>query len=240
MSERRPQEIQEAFVLHAYPYRETSLLLEVYTRDFGRLSMVARGARRPRSVLRGVLLSFQRLELSWTGRGEVRTLVRAEWLGGQRLLQGEALLCGYYLNELLMRLLAREDPHEALFERYQLALQGLGAGGESAPVLRGFEKALLKELGYAMPLERDAAGGNLIDPDRIYSYDPERGPVEVAGGAASELQLAGRTLIAIARDDYSAALTQQQAKILMRSLINHRLEYQPLKSRRIFKELREL
>jgi len=129
-----------------------------------------------------------------------------------------------------MRLLAREDPHEALFERYQYALQGLGAGGESAPVLRGFEKALLKELGYAMPLERDAAGGEEIDPDRIYTYDPERGPVEIAGGSASELQLAGSTLIDIAHDDYSTARTQQQAKMLMRSLINHRLEYQPLKA----------
>lgn len=215
------------------------MLLEVFTRTFGRMSLVARGARRPRSPLRGVLLAFQRLQLSWYGRGEVRTLLRAEWLGGQRLLQGEALLCAYYLNELLMRLLAREDPHEALFERYQRALQGLAANPESAPVLRGFEKALLKELGYAMPLERDALSGDGIDPNKTYTYDPERGPLEIAGGAA-ELQLAGSTLLAIARDDYRDALTQQQAKLLMRMLINHRLDYQPLKSRRIFKELREL
>ena len=240
MSERRARETQEAFVLHALPYRETSLLLEVFTRAFGRVTMVARGARRPRSALRGVLLAFQRLQISWYGRGEVRTLTRAEWLGGQRLLQGEALLCGYYLNELLMRLLAREDSHEALFERYHVALQGLAVGGESAPVLRGFEKALLRELGYAMPLEREGIGGGEIDPDGIYTYDPERGPLEISRNPGSELQLAGRTLLAIARDDYSAALTLQQAKLLMRSLINHRLDNQPLRSRRVFRELREL
>lgn len=215
------------------------MLLEVFTRAFGRVTMVARGARRPRSALRGVLLAFQRLQLSWYGRGEVRTLLRAEWLGGQRLLHGEALLCGYYLNELLMRLLAREDPHEELFERYQRALQGLAANSDSAPVLRGFEKALLKELGYAMPLEREAMSGDGIDPNKTYTYDPERGPLEITSGAA-ELQLAGSTLLAIARDDYRDALTQQQAKLLMRMLINHRLDYQPLRSRRIFKELMEL
>lgn len=239
MSERRPQETEEAYVLHGHAYRESSMLLEVFTRRFGRMSMVARGARRPRSALRGALLAFQRLQLSWYGRGEVRTLTRAEWLGGQKLLAGEALLCGYYLNELLLRLLAREDPHEGLFDCYQRALQGLSAGTESAPVLRAFEKALLKELGYAMPLEREAQGGGGIDPDKTYTYDPERGPIELAGGAAGP-QFAGSTLLAIARDDYRDAQTQQQAKLLMRMLINHRLDYQPLRSRRIFKELMEL
>ena len=239
MAERRPQESQEAFILHAYPYRETSMLLEVFTRAFGRMSMVARGARRPHSVLRGVLLAFQRLQLSWYGRGEVRTLLRAEWIGGQRLLQGEALLCGYYLNELLMRLLPREDPHEALFEHYRQALQGLANSAESPPVLRGFEKVLLKELGYAMALECDARSGGVIDPGKTYTYDPDRGPVELTGGGA-DLQLAGSTLLAIGRDDYRDVLTQQQAKLLMRMLINHRLDYQPLKSRRVFRELMEL
>jgi len=105
MSERRPRDNQEAYVLHTYPYRETSLLLDVFTRAAGRVTLVARGARRPRSAMRGVLLSFQPVQLGWYGKGEVRTLTRAEWIGGQPLLQGEALLCGFYLNELLLRLL---------------------------------------------------------------------------------------------------------------------------------------
>jgi len=235
------QESREAFVLHTYPYRETSLIVEAFTRQYGRVSMLARGARRPRSAMRGVLLAFQPLALAWFGKGELRTLSRAEWQGGQPLLQGEALLCGFYLNELLLRLLPREDPHDALFVQYRHALSRLGAGmasgTESAPVLRAFEKSLLKELGYAMTLERDAAGAG-IDSSRTYRYDPERGPVEAEGGA--EPLVSGRTLLDMACDDYSDPVTQQQSKALMRLLINHRLEHQPLRSRQIFRELLQL
>src|SRR5213083_1626516 len=133
MVERTRQESREAFILHGYPYRETSLLLETFTRAFGRVSMVARGARSPRSPLRGVLLAFQPLALSWFGKGELRTLARAEWVGGQPLLHGEALMCGFYLNELLLRLLPREDPHDALFSRYWETLRRLAPHGSSAP-----------------------------------------------------------------------------------------------------------
>ncbi len=239
MAERGRQESREAFVLHGYPYRETSLLIEVFTRPFGRVSMVARSARSPRSPLRGVLLAFQPLGLSWFGKSELRTLARAEWIGGHPPLRGEALLCGFYLNELLLRLLAREDPHEALFSKYQEALRRLATDPDPAAALRSFEKALLRELGYAMPLERDSASGGRIDPAKSYRYDPERGPVE-ANGSGAEPLVSGRTLLDIARDDYGSAETQQQAKALMRALINHRLEYQPLRSRQIFRDLQEL
>lgn len=239
MAERSRQESREAFVLHSTPYRETSLLIEVFTRPFGRLAMIARGARRPRSTLRGVLLAFQPLALSWFGKGELRTLARAEWIGGQPLLQGEALLCGFYMNELLIRLLPREDPHEALYAQYQLGLRRLASESDSAPMLRAFEKALLKELGYAMTLERDSASGAGIDALKTYTYDPERGPVEL-DGEDIEPRLRGQTLLDMARDDYHDPVTQQQAKALMRSLINHRLEYQPLKSRQIFRDLLQL
>jgi DNA repair protein RecO (recombination protein O) len=236
MAERARQESREAFILHSYPYRETSLLLEVFARAFGRVSMVARAARSPRSPLRGALLAFQPLSLSWFGKGEVRTLARAEWIGGHPRLHGEALMCGFYLNELLLRLLPREDPHDALFERYRDALQQLASSGDSAPALRSFERALLKELGYAMALERDSANGSAIDPAKRYRYDPERGPIE-AGDLASKSVVSGRTLLDMARDDYTDPVTQQQAKALMRTLLNHRLDYQPLKSRRIFRDL---
>jgi DNA repair protein RecO (recombination protein O) len=236
MVERTRQEVREAFILHSYPYRETSLLLEVFTRGFGRLSMVARAARSPRSSLRGVLLAFQPLALSWFGRGEVRTLARAEWLGGQPLLQGEALLCGFYLNELLLRMLPREDPHDALFQRYQEALAGLAGPDGSARALRSFERVLLKELGYAMDLERDSVNGAAIDAAKTYAYDPERGPSEFKGQGPDPL-VSGRTLLDMARDDYSDARTQQQAKALMRALIDHRLEHRPLRSRQIFRDL---
>jgi hypothetical protein len=144
MAERARQESREAFVLHSYPYRETSLLVDVFAKGFGRVSVVARAARSPRSALRGVLLAFQPLALSWFGKGEVRTLARAEWLGGYPRLQGEALMCGFYLNELLLRLLPREDPHEALFDAYAESLLRLAAAGDLPAALRGFEKRLLE------------------------------------------------------------------------------------------------
>ena len=229
---------QDAFVLHTYPYRETSLLVEVFTRGSGRMSLVARAARRPRSPMRGVLMGFQPLTISWFGKGDVKTLAKAEWTGGQALLLGEALLCGFYLNELIVRLLAREDPHERLFDRYREALHGLAAGEPSPPLLRGFEKALLKELGYAMVLDRDARNGQPIDPERLYTYDPELGPTELNGSWA-EIQLSGVTLLDMAKDDFSDPRTLAQAKTLMRALINHRMD-QPLNSRRVFRELLEL
>ena len=236
MAERARQESREAFVLHSYPYRETSLLVDVFAKGFGRVSVVARAARSPRSALRGVLLAFQPLALSWFGKGEVRTLARAEWLGGHPRLQGEALMCGFYVNELLVRLLPREDPHDALFACYREALARLGNGVDSAVALRSFERALLKELGYAMALERESVSGREIDPAKTYRYDPERGPVEV-NGAGGDTVVLGRTLLDMARDDYADPLTQQQAKVLMRALLDHRLENQPLKSRRIFRDL---
>lgn len=241
MTENRRAQAEQAYVLHSYPYRESSLLLETFTRPYGRVTMIARGARRPRSALRGVLQAFQPLSLAWFGKGEVRTLTRAEWQGGLALLQGEALMCGFYLNELLMRLMPREDPHEALFERYQLALTALARRQASPAVLRAFERGLLAELGYAMTLDRDGVHGLPLDPEALYTYDPERGPLEIADAeAAADPRLSGRALLAIARDDYAEPETQAQAKALMRVLINHRLDYQPLRSRRIFRELLEL
>ena len=107
---------EPGYVLHTYPYKETSLIVEAFTRKFGRVSLLARGARRPRSAMRGVLLSFQSLTLSWSASAELGTLMRAEWSGALRPLRGRGLMSGFYLNELLLRLLPREDPHEALFD----------------------------------------------------------------------------------------------------------------------------
>ncbi len=124
-ADRNRHQDEQAFVLHSYPFRETSLILDVFSRRHGRLAIVARGARRPRSALRGVLMNFQPLLLSWFGKGEVRTLHSAEWQGGQPYLQGTALMCGFYLNELLLNLLARDDPHEQLFDYYRATLYRL-------------------------------------------------------------------------------------------------------------------
>jgi DNA repair protein RecO (recombination protein O) len=239
-SDRRRQDQQPAYVLHSYPYRETSLLVDVFTRQHGRLTFIARGARRPRSVLRGNLLSFQPLLLSWSGQGEVRNLHRVEWRGGLPLPAGDSLLCGFYLNELLLKLLPREDAHELLFDHYEEALRRLCSEQGSAPVLRSFEKRLLKEIGYALELEHDSISGAPIDSSRNYTYEIDRGVVEANGHLQGRLTLSGNILLAIARDDYAEPGVLMSCKSLMRTLINHRLGRQVLNSRQIFRELQEL
>ena len=238
VSNRGRVEHERAYVLHVWPYSETSLLVEIYSRTYGRLPLLAKGARRPRSALRGLLMGFQPLSLGWSGRGEVRTLNRCEWVGGLPLLKGGGLLCGFYLNELLMRLMAREDPHEALFDQYEATLTQLLQSSDHPRILRTFERALLRELGYAMTLDRDADTGEPIDPNAFYDYEPERGPVRTQG--EGRLALRGSTLLAIAGEDYREPGTLQQYKQLMRLLINHRLDHQPLYSRNVYRELQQL
>lgn len=230
---------EPAYVLHAYPYMESSLVVEMLTRRYGRLPMLARGARRPRSALRGLMLAFQPLRVSWSGASELVTLTGAEWAGGSAGLAGASLMCGFYLNELLLKLLPREDPHEALFDVYAASLARLAAGEPHAPVLRGFERRLLAELGYAPQLEREALRGAAIEPDKRYAYEPDRGPVE-APANADGLIVRGRTLLAIARDDYSDADTREEARRLMRALIGARLGGQTLNTRAVLAELRIL
>lgn len=229
---------QAAYVLHTYPFRETSLIIEVFSRDHGRLALLARGARRPRSPLRGLLMAFQPLELGWSGKGEVRTLMKAEWQGGQPLLAGKALFCGYYLNELLLHLLPREDAHERLFAVYAETLRRFADGLHEAD-LRRFERALLGELGYGLTLAHDAEG-EVIDADAHYAYEIERGPVRLKSPGASALAVSGRTLIDMNRDDFSDPRSLAEAKPLMRALIAHYTGGKGLETRKIFLELQEL
>ena len=228
-----------AFLLHAHPYSETSLVLDVFARDYGRLAVLARGARRPRSALRGVLLSFQPLELGWFGSGEVKTLAKAEWVGGLPLLQGKSLLLGYYLNELLLKLLPREDAHSALYDAYADALAALSHGATETAELRRFEKALLRELGYGLALDRLADSGEPVRPDGVYEYQVERGVVE-SGGVSPRLTFSGKTLLDLAADDYRDPRTLAESKLLMRQLMSYYLGNQTLQSRRVFVELQEL
>lgn len=230
---------QPAYVLHSYPYRETSLVAEIFSRRYGRLALVARGARRPRSPVRGKLLAFQPLQLSWFGKNELRTLHQAEWVGGLTPPRGMGLICGFYLNELLLKLLPRDDPYEQLFLHYQEALQSLGQSCDYTAILRRFEKCLLKELGYGLQLTHDVHSGEPIQGHRYYDYVVERGPV-MSNGGAEGVSLLGSTLLDMARDDYQAPTTQQQSKKLMRILINHYLADQPLHTRQLLKELQAL
>lgn len=242
--DRARQDSQPAYLLHSYPYRETSLVIETFTRNRGRVALVARGARRPRSALRGVLLAFQPLTISWSGRAELRTLHKAEWQGGLPQLKGESLLCGFYLNELLLKLLPRDDAHEALFDAYEQTLHALADGKLYGATLRRFELRLLKELGYAPSLDCEGHSGKSIEAAARYHYLVESGPVRAMsdgdGAAQNQLELSGQTLLDMARDEYKNPVTLQQSKALMRMLINHYLGNQMLNTRQLLKDLQQL
>ena len=236
------QEDQPAFVLHTYPYSETSLVVEAFSRQFGRIGLMAKGARRRQSALRGLLLAFQPLNLSWGGRSELRSMLGAEWVGGQPVLAGSALLCGFYLNELVLKLLAREDPHEALFDSYRTALLRLATEAQPGPVLRWFERELLREIGYAPVLTQENPSGCEVIPDAHYAYVVDHGPLRVEKHThvrRDSVLVAGQTLLDMACDDYNDPRTQLQSKILMRLLITHRLNGQLLRTREIYKELKD-
>jgi DNA repair protein RecO (recombination protein O) len=236
---------QPAFVLHTYPYRETSVIVEALTCDHGRVALVARGAKRPRSELRGLLHAFQPLTLSWAGVGELKTLVKAECRGGLPLVSGSALLCGFYLNELLLKLLPREDPHPALFDDYETALTRLAANAEQAPVLRQFELRLLAELGYALPLTHEADGGAPVEAAARYHYAFGHGPRLVGAHVLREPGeryplVRGATLLALAQRDFGAPDVAAEAKRLMREVLDHYLEQRAIFSRRVVRDLQAL
>lgn len=233
---------EPGFVLHTSPFKETSVVAELFTPDYGRIAVIARGARRPASALRGLVQPFTPLLLSWFGKAELKTLHGAEWSGGLPALQGRALMCGFYLNELLLRLLARNDPHAALFDTYRRALVALGDardiyGFES--ILRRFEKALLAEIGYAPTFDVEAASGRRVDAAARYTFQPERGPAPAAAGHEG-IAVSGKTLVDLASGRFDDRATLAQAKPLMRALIDHYLAGKPLYTRRLLRELTEL
>jgi len=230
---------QPGFVLHSYPYKETSLIIDMMTRDFGRVAVVAKGAKRPHSQLRGVLQTFQPLSVSWTGKSELRTLIDAEWVGGMLPIEKNALLCGFYVNELLVKLLARDDAHPALFDHYVSTLNQLAHNETAQIVLRKFERALLKETGVAADLTRDTESRGTVVAEHEYVVDPERG-ARVARVSDTWPRVLGKTLLDMDREDYRDAQTQAQSKQLMRFLLAHQLNGNPLNTRQILIDLMQL
>jgi DNA repair protein RecO (recombination protein O) len=235
------QENQQVYVLHSYPFKETSLIVELFTREFGRIAVVAKGARRPRSALRGMLQSFQSLLATWSGKAELKTLYSLEWHAGLLVLPGQSLMCGFYLNELLLRLLPRDDAHEALFDEYGRTLKLLSASAEeNAIILRRFELFLLQQLGYAVPLTHNIHD-EAVKPNQLYFYVPEIGPLtSIHEAQQNGVQLSGQSLLAMANNDYSSVTTQQQSKQLMRLLINYYLGEQVLHTRQFLMDLQNL
>ena len=212
-------EQQPAFVLHARPWRETSLLLDVLSRDHGRVGLVARSVRGARSrTPRSLLQPFSPLQLGWSGHGELATMSAAEAAGAALPVIGEALLCALYLNELIVRLVPRNDPHADVFAAYLETLARLSHGHPPAWTLRRFERDLLAHLGYALVLDVDGDDGAPLDPERDYAYRHEHGPAPWRN-ARDGVRLRGGALLALARDEMPAAEHLPALRRLMRSVI---------------------
>lgn len=234
MSNERRVALQPAHILHRKPYRDTSLLLEVFSRDYGRIGLVARGAQGKRSSLKALLQPFQPLLLSWSGRGELQTLTAAEADGIALSLSGEALLSGFYLNELLMRLLHRHDPHTGLYDSYQRTLVEFNGGTEQEWLLRLFERDLLQELGYGLQLTHTTDGAPL-EAARRYCYNLEHGPTLAEDEKPDCLLLHGSTLLALAEGGGGAPEWRNEAKRLMRAVLQLYLGDRPMASRELYR-----
>ena len=226
------KENQQVYVLHTYPFKETSLIVEIFSKEFGRISLIAKGARRPKSALRGMLQSFQALEASWSGIGELKTLHGIEWCDQYLSMEGNSLICGFYLNELLLRLLPKEDKYESLFIFYHSTMENLSQGIDIGVTLRKFELKLLLELGYEVVLKVDA-NSNEIKPDKTYYYEAEQGALEKFRTEKS-IKVVGQTLIDMGNDNFDSVTTELQSKNLMRFLINYYLGDKPLNSKQLF------
>jgi DNA repair protein RecO (recombination protein O) len=253
MSTRRPPLTSAAYLLHRYDWSETSLILDLFTREQGRVAVAAKGAKRPHSQLRSVLLPFQRIQVTLSPPGaevaaEVQTLRGADWAGGAPMLTGAALFSGFYLNELLMKLLARHDPHPLLFDAYAASLPALASQDDTLnqAALRAFEVVLLREIGLLPQLDVLTATLGPVEPEAPYQLRPEVGVVE---WSRAETALAGRHLTALqgALDHGSmadlqaqCALTLPALKLSLRALLHYHLGSHQLRTRAVMIDAQQL
>lgn len=241
---------EPAFVLHRYDWSESSLILETLTRHYGRIALVAKGAKKPSSNFRPVLLPLQPLHVAFGGDAEIRTLKSAEWLGGQVMPTGEALLSGYYVNELLLRLLARDDPHPALFDTYAATVRVLAHDDPHTlqPALRAFELLLLREIGLLPTLDLQTATLAQLQPGERYSLKPEGGLVE-SRDPDGRGSLSGAQWLALqaALDDpapFAATLREAagagELKTQLRALLHYHCGVATLRTRQLMMDLQGL
>lgn len=233
--------LEPAYVLHHRPYRDTSRILELFTRAHGRVCVFARGARARRksaASLSSMLQPFNRLLVSWSGRGEAGQLTAAEFDGAVRTLPSAQLVSGFYLNELLLKLFTRHDPHPDAFDLYAHTIESLKIEANPTGHLRLFEKRLLELLGYGLALERESATGTPIEPGAMYHYRMEHGPVRALDVAEGAMIFSGSTLRALAREEFEDPLVCAEARRLFRAALDRVLDGQALKTREVMLALR--
>lgn len=229
-------ELTPAYILHRRPYRETSLLLDVFSQHHGRVSLVAKGVRSKKRSQQGIFQLYQPLLLSWFGHGELHTLNGSEVMAPRYILKDNASLCGLYLNELLLKLLPLNESESDIFNAYQLALEGLQTGQTDEIVLRLFEKRLLTQLGYGLSLDHDADHGDKIVEHQQYYYQPDQGLLCWQQGLNRDT-ISGRSLQHLVNESGFDRESLQEIKQLMRMVINHYLGGKPLQSRQLFAQL---
>lgn len=227
-------EQQDCWLLHRRPWRESSLILELFSREQGRLGLVAKGARGARSAWRGLTEPFMPLLADWSRRGELGTLTGLEPAGPGRKLLGRALWCGLYANELLLVLTGRDEALPALFDAYTDLLERLAGGQDQAHALRRFELALLEALGVAPDLAHDAVGGDPILPEGLYHVRPETGlvPVSAPGGQV----FSGKAVLALAGAEPPGPILAREVRALTRLLLDFELDGRVLKTRELFRQ----
>lgn len=228
-------ELHPCYILHHRPYRETSLILDVFSLQHGRAGVVARGAKKGRRSQAALLQPLRRLNLAWSGRSELGTLIGAEADGAPLRLGGQRLLSAFYLNELLLRLLHPHEPDAYLFEAYETGLARLAGDNEEEQVLRMFEKHLLKSQGYALILDHETHTGEPVVPEQVYYYHFDHGPDTSKLSSLDAVRVSGRTLLALDSEDRWDEAIAREAKTLLRNIIDRHLDNRPLHSRELYR-----
>lgn len=226
-------ELAPLYVLHHRPWRDTSRMLDVFSRDHGRMMLFARGVRGPKSRTASLLQPFRPLLASWSAGGEAGQLTQVEAVPGEYLpLPAGALLSAWYLNELLLKLTVRNDPQPLVFDLYNATLDGLRAGEAVAAVLRRFERQLLELLGYGVEFRSDARDGRALQADAYYHFHPDLGFIEVSGEAPATA-FSGRDLLAVAADEYADPAVLETARQVLRLALDRALEGRELTTRAV-------
>ncbi|OGT65692.1 MAG: DNA repair protein RecO [Gammaproteobacteria bacterium RIFCSPLOWO2_02_FULL_47_50] len=228
-------ELNPAFILHRRPYRETSLLLDVFSRNYGRIGLLAKGIRKNKSNKPEILQPHQPLQLAWSGKGELMTLTMAEADKPAYILKDKKLIAGFYLNEIITRMLHQHEAHPDLYMIYDKTLNLLSTEtANEQVVIRIFEKRLLDSLGYGLVLDHDV-NGKKIKPDCDYYYQSDRGPVMDIPGKSDYIKISGFTLLAIKKEKFDSTQILHEAKLLMRFILKNHLGGKPLASRKLYK-----
>jgi DNA repair protein RecO (recombination protein O) len=232
--------LEPAFLLHHYPWRDTSRILELLTRTHGRVSVFSRASRQSGSSgAGGALQPFTETLVSWSGRGEAGHLTAAERVRAPAMLAGDRLMSGFYANELLLKLLQKSDPHPVLFDAYANLVERLYAAGQDpARALRLFEKRLLDELGWGLNLEHEATSGEPVQPARSYRYGIEGGAEPVDGVAEGTLIFCGASLLSLAREELDDPRSLADARRLLRAALDRLLDGRRLRTRDVLLEMR--